>query len=186
MSRMPEPLSRRWRALEGSCFTLLFRIRRQPVPPRPLRVIFVCQGNICRSPFAEAWFRRSIPTIEVLSAGFDARAGNVSPYEAVRVARRHGVDLGTHRARLLNGLTGRPGDLWFVMEPWHARVSAVRRAGGSTRPQLLGRWLEPPQGRIPDPYGGDWGVFETCYAQIAAALAPLAESWSDGRAHGRG
>ncbi|MFW6193280.1 MAG: hypothetical protein ACOC83_07315, partial [Gemmatimonadota bacterium] len=66
-------------------------------------VLFVCQGNICRSPYAAGAFLRALPDgwrtrVAVSSAGF-VGPGRGSPTTALRVASRRGVDLTAHRSR---------------------------------------------------------------------------------------
>jgi protein-tyrosine-phosphatase len=68
-----------------------------------VKVLFVCAGNTCRSPFAEALGRRLAAErgldVEFASAGEIAFEGTQCPDDAVAAAREHGVDLSAHRAR---------------------------------------------------------------------------------------
>jgi protein-tyrosine phosphatase len=70
-----------------------------------VKVLFVCAGNICRSPFAEGLARRLATErgvdVEFASAGEIALDGDRCPGDAVAAAREHGVDLSLHRARRL-------------------------------------------------------------------------------------
>jgi protein-tyrosine-phosphatase len=70
-----------------------------------VKVLFVCAGNICRSPFAEALARRLAAErgldVEFASAGEIALDGDRCPPDAVAVAKEYGVDLSSHRARRL-------------------------------------------------------------------------------------
>jgi protein-tyrosine-phosphatase len=70
-----------------------------------VKVLFVCAGNICRSPFAEALARRLAAErgldVEFASAGEIALDGDRCPRDAVAVAKEYGVDLSSHRARRL-------------------------------------------------------------------------------------
>ena len=70
-----------------------------------MKVLFVCAGNICRSPFAEGLARRLAAErgldVEFASAGEIALDGDRCPPDAVAVAREYGVDLSSHRARRL-------------------------------------------------------------------------------------
>jgi protein-tyrosine-phosphatase len=71
-----------------------------------MRILFVCRGNTCRSPFAEGLARRLAAErgldVEFASAGEKARDGDPCPPDAVAVAAEYGVDLSAHRARRLN------------------------------------------------------------------------------------
>jgi protein-tyrosine-phosphatase len=68
-----------------------------------VKVLFVCAGNICRSPFAEGLARRLAAErgldVEFASAGEIALDGDRCPPDAVAVAMEYGVDLSSHRAR---------------------------------------------------------------------------------------
>jgi protein-tyrosine-phosphatase len=70
-----------------------------------MRILFVCAGNLCRSPFAEGLARRLASErgldLEFESAGEIAYEGSSCPRDALDAARWHGVDLSAHRARRL-------------------------------------------------------------------------------------
>ena len=70
-----------------------------------MKVLFVCAGNICRSPFAEGLAQRRAAErgldVEFASAGEIALEGDRCPADAVAAAREHGVELSAHRARRL-------------------------------------------------------------------------------------
>ena len=137
-------------------------------PRRPIRsVLFVCAGNICRSPLAEAAFRdivRSRPPladVTVGSAGVIAMTGNRATMEAVDVAdEAWGVDLSTHRARNIEGLDA---DLILAVDRWVLReLRALAPAG---RVELLGDYAGMP-GEVADPYGCDADTYRECAAHI--------------------
>src|SRR5450755_4559941 len=77
-------------------------------PTYSVGVLFVCMGNICRSPLAEGVFRAHVVNaglldrIEIDSAGtHESQAGQPPDPRAISVARRHGYDLPPHRARMV-------------------------------------------------------------------------------------
>jgi protein-tyrosine-phosphatase len=78
-----------------------------------VKVLFVCAGNICRSPFAEGLARRLAAErgldVEFASAGEIAFDGDRCPADAVAVAKEYGVDLSSHRARRLTTDEARQG-----------------------------------------------------------------------------
>ncbi|MHB8346832.1 MAG: arsenate reductase/protein-tyrosine-phosphatase family protein [Acidiferrobacterales bacterium] len=139
------------------------------------RLVFVCMGNICRSPYAEvvaAGFQ-----VPVVSAGLGARRGAHANLDAIRNAERRGIDLGSHVARRLDDLKIGPADLLIGMEPWQAQ--RLRRNGDVRRSRaqvtLLGIWCNPPEPYIADPYGCGDGYFQTCYSHIDAGIARILE-----------
>ncbi|HXF94847.1 MAG TPA: low molecular weight protein arginine phosphatase [Gemmatimonadales bacterium] len=132
------------------------------------RILFVCTGNICRSPLAEALMRRAlerrgIHSIEVTSAGTGAWDGAPASEGAYLVALERGIDLSAHRARLLTADLVRQADLVLTMARHHrARVDEL---GGEGRVHVLGEYAgrEGDDAEVSDPFGGKLDVYrETC------------------------
>ncbi len=117
-------------------------------------VLFVCAGNICRSPMAEALFKhlaQSRPALAPLlvgSAGTIAMDGNRATPETRQVARdEFGLDLSGHRARNVEGLDA---DLILTMDPMVTRE--LRRFKPDGRIILLGEYAGNGEA-VDDPYG---------------------------------
>jgi len=97
-----------------------------------VKVLFVCAGNICRSPFAEGLARRLAAErgldVEFASAGEIALDGDRCPPDAVAVAKEYGVDLSSHRARrLTTDEAGNVVPLFDVPDPLGRGPDAYRR-----------------------------------------------------------
>lgn len=143
-------------------------------------LVFICLGNICRSPFAEVWMRARDPAgaDNFLSAGF-MPGGRRSPDTAQEVALAFGVDLAAHVSRGLSGIP--PGDhLWVVMEAAHRR-RLVRGGTPNSEILVLGDLDPDPVERraIPDPYGSSPEVFADTYRRIVRCLEVLASARGD-------
>lgn len=140
------------------------------------RMVFICYGNICRSPFAELWMRRRDPrgAERYTSAGF-LPGGRSSPDTAVAVARgRFELDLRPHVSRGLDEMTERPV-LWIVMERSHRRGLQAAGIAADDIVELGDLDPGPVERRaILDPYGREPEVFEAIYGRIERSLTELA------------
>ncbi|MBU0552284.1 low molecular weight phosphotyrosine protein phosphatase [Myxococcota bacterium] len=148
-----------------------------------IRVLFVCLGNICRSPIGEGSFRAQVMRAG-LSASFEIASAGTAGYHAgeppdprsVAVARRHGVDIAQQRAAQVNATTLRSYDEVLAMDT--RNLSDLRRLipQGAARPRLglLLDELEGPRGReVPDPYYGGSRGFDEVWALVDQATAAL-------------
>ncbi len=133
-------------------------------------VVFVCKGNICRSPFAEGIARAIMPDKTVLSAGTYKTAGRPSPPTAVEAALRWSVDLAPHRSRVLDRAIVDEASAIFVFD--YENFVRVHRAYpfAKDRIHLVGALRPDHDLFIADPWGGDRGRFDASNLQIAEAL----------------
>ncbi|WP_050929329.1 low molecular weight protein-tyrosine-phosphatase [Aestuariivita boseongensis] len=119
------------------------------------RILFVCLGNICRSPTAEGVFRHLMPTATTDSAGTAGWHVGKPPYGPMQeAARTRGYDLSDLRARQITGQDFSRFDLIIVMDDTNrADVEALRPAGNDT-PVRLFTDFAPDTGmdHVPDPY----------------------------------
>jgi protein-tyrosine phosphatase len=151
-------------------------LRRRPAPRS---VLFVCHGNICRSPFAAGLARSRFPDgIAVGSAGF-AGSDRPSPPAAVEVAAEHGIDLSEHRSQELELGHLREVDLVLVMERRQRHRLVAARPELADRVLLLGDLDPEPATRraIPDPVNQPAPVFRSCYQRIDRCVGALATLW---------
>jgi len=134
-------------------------------------LMFVCLGNVCRSPFAEGLALRDLPAGRTASsAGHYPGAGRRSPPEAVAVARGFGVDLRPHRSRVLSEGLLAEADAIFVCDEQNYAAVTTMAPGATGRTHYLGAL--DPRGplTVGDPFGGGLGGYQAVYAQIAAAI----------------
>lgn len=146
------------------------------------RVLFVCLGNICRSPTAEAVFREilrreaALLAIEADSAGTHAyHVGSAPDARAIAAGARRGFDLADLRARVVRAEDFERFDLLLAMDEQNYR-ELRRRAPAAARERVrLLLDYAPELGRrdVPDPYyGGDSG-FEDVLDLVEAAVRGL-------------
>ena len=144
-------------------------------------VLFVCLGNICRSPLAEAAFREETARlgldVEVDSAGIgDWHEGEGPDPRAQAVARRHGVDISGYRARQVRAQDF--GRFTHIIALDRANLSALKRlrpAAGSAELSLLLDHVEGREGHpVADPWYGTAPDFERTWSDVTAGAKGLA------------
>lgn len=143
-------------------------------------ILFVCLGNICRSPLAEAAFRREAERIgldvTVESAGTsDWHVGEPPDTRAIAVARAHGIDISGYRGRQVTAADFERFDHVVALDRANlAKLRALRAAGSRAELSLLldhvpGREGEP----VADPYYGADAGFDTTWADVTAGAQAL-------------
>ncbi len=182
-------MERVWQRLRHAPEQALHPVRRRRAIEEnrgriPEAVLFVCQGNICRSPFAAGLFEKiaatTLPTQpSVASAGFSG-PGRGAPSQAIAAAAQRGVDLSSHVSHLVTSRAVRSGALVVTMSADQARL--VRRvANRAVWVVVLGDLdPEPISTRsILDPWGGTGETFEESYSRIDRCIWQLLLTMAD-------
>ncbi|CAB59888.2 protein tyrosine phosphatase Stp1, unknown biological role [Schizosaccharomyces pombe] len=140
-----------------------------------IQVLFVCLGNICRSPMAEAVFRN-----EVEKAGLEARfdtidscgtgawhVGNRPDPRTLEVLKKNGIHT-KHLARKLSTSDFKNFDYIFAMDSSNLRnINRVKPQGSRAKVMLFGEYASPGVSKIvDDPYYGGSDGFGDCYIQL--------------------
>ncbi|MFM9853745.1 MAG: low molecular weight phosphatase family protein [Sphingomonadaceae bacterium] len=146
-------------------------------PATITRLVFVCQGNICRSAFAEAVaIRRGAQTA---SFGLSTHTGGPAHPPAVAVASAMGYDLTSHRTTRVEDYEPLPGDLLLAMEVRQLhRLATLPRLAAQPR-NLLGRWSGTPH--LHDPFELDDAYMLTCLKRISIAVDRLVTAFPNAR-----
>ncbi len=142
-----------------------------------MSVLFVCLGNICRSPTAEAVFRMHAPGVHCDSAGTGGWHVGDPPYGAMQTAAlRRGIDMSDLRARQFSAQDFERFDLVIAMDPQNVRdIEALRPAGNETPVRLLAPYAGKGEETVPDPYyTRDFeGALDLVEASITGLIADL-------------
>jgi protein-tyrosine phosphatase len=141
-------------------------------PPRKL--LFLCYGNICRSPVAEALARQSLPHLEIASAGFFEPTGRRTPPHIHDACRDLGLSLPPGSSKRVNADMVRGCDLILLHDLENYQHYKREFPNYLDRMLLLGMFLDPPQPSIKDPYISDPEETLAIMRQIRDAVAGLA------------
>ncbi|MFN8582861.1 MAG: low molecular weight protein arginine phosphatase [Gemmatimonadaceae bacterium] len=136
-----------------------------------MRLLFVCTGNTCRSPLAEAIARREaivrgLGEVEIASAGTSAWDGAPASDGALLVALERGLDLSSHRAQQLSPDLVASSDLILTMGPHH--LERAEALGGVRKSHLLSGFASGGERAEPlaDPFGGDLDDYRETYRDL--------------------
>jgi len=185
-----------WLAIRDRLFRASSEVRRPPV-----KVLFVCDGNTCRSVMAEHIARKLAEErglkLEASSAGLEAKPGSKATPLAVEALRRLGLDASGHRARRVEEVDLREFDLVVTMTkaqresmrsraPWASVLTLIEAAGrrkGERDDALKALGLDKGEEAddVLDPYGASVEAYETCARQIRELVEGLLCRLLEGR-----
>jgi protein-tyrosine-phosphatase len=154
-----------------------------------MRVVFVCTGNTCRSPLAEALGRdmagrRGLTDLAFESAGTAAWDGAPASDGALLVGLERNLDLNAHRARQLSRDVVDRADLVLAMGAHH--LERIEALGGAGKAHLLTAYASRGQDTrtITDPFGGDLEAYRNSADEIARLLDAVLIRLAEGRPSG--
>lgn len=155
------------------------------MPNNVQSILFVCKGNICRSPFAEKIalrnFNKTVP-LNILSVGIHVDQPKPPPDEAITAAKHFGINISEHRSRSLTYALMESFDVIAVMEAWQYRYLKKIFQEFKDKIYLLPlfenrnhrkRGDKYSHYNIKDPYGKSVSEFIECYERITKCLDQL-------------
>jgi protein-tyrosine-phosphatase/predicted ATP-grasp superfamily ATP-dependent carboligase len=178
-SRYTSTLRRKWSGhrLRAQALSnhkrILQRISREAETPKSL--LFLCYGNICRSPVAEALARRSfLKSREIQSAGFHPTEGRMMPDRTSEVVSQLGLDMSAHRSKRVTQEMVRRADLILVMDLENYAEVAREFPDAVGRTTLLGLFAPGGDPIIADPYLASANETARVVHQIETTITALA------------
>jgi len=142
-------------------------------------ILFVCTGNVCRSPMAEGIFRQAVQgrsDYRVLSAGLGAMEGQPPSLYAVQAVKELGIDISGQRSRMLTAELVHEADYIFGMTHSHIDTVMLLYPHAAEKTFLLREFdetLDLFEKDISDPIGGAYEVYLNCRDQIEQGIASL-------------
>jgi protein-tyrosine-phosphatase/predicted ATP-grasp superfamily ATP-dependent carboligase len=147
---------------------------------RVRRILFVCYGNICRSPLAELYARRLAPDLETASAGFHHTAGRTAPEWYQAITAELGVDISLCRSRRIDAVQVAWAELILLADLDNLDSFEREFPEAVDKATMLGFFLPTPRAEIKDPYNLDAAGARTTAREVLAAVDGLIV-WSPSR-----
>lgn len=142
-----------------------------------LNVVFICTGNICRSPMAEGfmrykWHETGRNDLVVSSMGVHGLNDLPATEFARKVCMENGFDISSHRARSLVGAELQEADLILCMEPVHKKFVQTFFPWIRKKVFLLGAWpgKATRKSAISDPMGGSYKKYQEIFGMIQSHI----------------
>jgi len=161
-------------------------VKNPSMPRDPKSLLFVCKGNICRSPFAERLAARMASKngygrLTFISAGLETSQPLTPPGNAILSATSFGVHLDDHKSRQITDKMINLADMILVMEPWHLKTLKKSYPHVLNKIFLLSLFEKENtttnksyyRYNIPDPYGQHLDQFQICYSRIENCISGL-------------
>lgn len=145
-------------------------------PDGKVQILFVCTGNLCRSPMAAALLKQKLHPefrrrVRIISAGTHALEGLPATLQAKAVAQKFNVDLSYHSSQPITPWIIGHSDLILTMEPEHVEIITLLDPTAEPRTFLMkefGLSHQPagPTEPIQDPISGDESVYMRVYREL--------------------
>lgn len=137
------------------------------------RLVFVCSGNICRSPLGEYVSRSQ--GIDSISFGLNCRGGDPADPRAIGFAKEIGIDMRGHITRNIKDYDFKCGDLIIGMEPKHINTLG-REITSDSQKTIISLWGRKPSGYLHDPFNTNKKFFYKCENTVVCASIQISKA----------
>jgi protein-tyrosine phosphatase len=136
------------------------------------RLVFLCHGNICRSPLGE-YYAKSLGAV-TCSCGLACQNGFDADPRAIEYGQRKGLDMSCHKTTNISQMDFSQHDLIIAMDPMHIR-ELEKIDTCLAQSTLAGLWLKRPQPYIHDPFSVNSKYFSYCESLVISATGGIVE-----------
>ncbi len=141
------------------------------------KIIFVCTGNTCRSPMAEAiakdiFSKRKI-NIEVISRGIAVYFPSEASENSIYALKKYNLDLSNHRAKQIE--TNDIDSYTLILTMTNQHKAFVKKLGNNINVYTLKEYIKANGNDIADPYGGDILDYQNCADELYHCIEMLAD-----------
>lgn len=139
-----------------------------------MRIIFVCTGNTCRSPMAEALLKQKATQIEVKSYGISALPGSDMTQGAQEALKEKGIEV-THKTNNLSKEALEWATLVLTMTEAHKQIIVSHYPHTKDKVFTLKEYANGERGNVNDPFGGSLSVYRDTLQEIETLVDQVVE-----------
>ncbi len=137
-----------------------------------MHIVFVCTGNTCRSPMAEALLKKKTDAHTVESAGLSVSYPAPAHENAVRTMAEYGMDIQSHRAQPCTAFLCEKADLILTMTDAHRRMLCALFPDAVDKTYTLSEYAGKT-GDVADPFGGDMDTYRAAAGEINSYIEEM-------------